>query len=88
MLEFDYKYEELYEMTLGELIDSVIARRKGLGYRVWKQAYMISWAVMGKQFPKEPEKASPELYPKKPTIKMPPNLLKKVYEKKGNMNYE
>jgi len=49
---------------------------------------MISWAVMGKNFPRDPEKASPELCPQKPRIKMPPNLLKKELEKRGNVNYE
>ena len=84
-MEFDFNYDQLYEMTVKELIDTLVAKRKGLGYRIWKQAYMISWAVMGKGFPKTPEKASPELYQisTKPRIKMPPNLLK---EHLNNMN--
>lgn len=77
LLEFDLTYDQLYEMTVKELIDTLIGRRKGIGYNFWKQAYLISWAVAGKHYPKTPEKASPELYPKKPTIKMPSNLLKK-----------
>lgn len=76
-------------MTVAELIDTLIARRKGLAYRIWKQSYMMAWAVMGKHFPKSPEKASPELYPKKPTIKMPPNLLKNHLKRmKGEIDYE
>lgn len=46
---------------------------------MWKQAYLIGFAAMnGKKYPKKPEKASPELYPKAKTIKMPENLLNKV----------
>ena len=71
-------------MTVGELVDTLVARRKGIGYRFWKQAYLISWAVTGKNFPKTPEKASPELYTeRKKTVKMPPNLLRKELEKRG-----
>lgn len=44
---------------------------------MWKEAYLISWATMGKKYPDTPEKANPELYPPKPRIKMPSNLLKK-----------
>lgn len=75
-------------MTIKELIDTLLARRKGLAYRMWKEAYLISWAVMGKNFPKTPENASPELYPPKPTIKMPDNLLKRQLEDKGEIKYE
>lgn len=89
LLEYDLVYDQLYDMTISELIDTLIAKRKGLGYKIWKESYMIAWAVMGKHFPKEPEKASPELYPKKPTIKMPSNLLKQhLKEMKGEINYE
>ena len=88
-MEYDLAYDDLYDMTVAELIDTLIARRKGLAYRMWKQSYLTAWAVMGKRFPRLPEKASPELYPKKPTIKMPPNLLKKhLKEVKGEINYE
>lgn len=62
-------------MTVKELVDTLISRRKGLAYNIWKSAYLISWATMGKNYPKTPEEASPELYPPKPRIKMPPNLL-------------
>ena len=76
-------------MTVSELIDTLLARRRGLGYRIWKQSYLTAWAVVGKHFPKEPEKASPELFPKKKTIKMPPNLLKAhLKNMKGEINYE
>lgn len=74
-------------MTVQELIDTLISRRKGLAYSLWKNAYLTSWAVMGKHYPKTPDKASPELYPLKPRIKMPINLLKQ--QGRGeNINYE
>ena len=78
-------YEEMYDMTLKELVDTLTARRKGFGYRVWKEAYFIAWACMGKNFPRSPQKASPELFneQKKKTIKMPPNLLQKELGKRG-----
>ena len=88
LLEYDFTYDQLYDMTVSELIDTLEARRRGLGYRLWKQAYMISWAVMGKHYPKTPEKASPELYKKKKTIKMPPNLLNKRMKELGDVRYE
>lgn len=75
-------------MTVSELIDTLEARRKGLGYRMWKESYLIAWAVMGKHYPKTPEKASPELYRKKKTIQMPPNLLKRQMQRLGDLNYE
>lgn len=77
LLEFDFRYSELYEMTFKELIDTLMARRKGLAYRMWKEAYLISWATMGKKYPQTPQDASPELYSPKPRIKMPEMLLRK-----------
>jgi hypothetical protein len=69
----------MYDMTISELLDTLYARRKGLGYRLWKEAYLISWATMGKKYPRTPDKASPELFngEKKKTITMPENLLNK-----------
>lgn len=89
LLEYDFTYDQLYDMTVGEMIDTLTARRKAQGYFMWKQAYLIQWAVMGKHYPRTPEKASPELYPKKKTIPMPPNLLKKhLAGMKGEIKYE
>ena len=60
-----------------------------MAYKIWKESYLIAWAVMGKNYPKTPEKASPELYPKKKTIKMPPNLLREhLNTMGGKINYE
>lgn len=73
-MEFDFTYEQLYEMTVTELINTLDSRRRGLGYRLWKQAYLIGAAFGGKKFPRDPQTASPELYPKKKTIPMPVGL--------------
>lgn len=69
---------ELYDMTIKELILSLENRRKGLAYKIWKQAYLIGVAFAGKKYPRTPEEASPELYPKKKTIPMPKGLLGKL----------
>lgn len=66
-------------MTLGELVKALENKKQGLAYELWKQAYLI---VLGTSdllrdkksratFPETPEKASPELYPPKFTIKKP-----------------
>ncbi len=66
-------------MTMSELVDTLLSRRKGLSYRLWKNAYLTSWAVMGKNYPRKPEDASPELYYRE-SIPMPdfliPDLMK------------
>lgn len=75
-------------MTVKELIDTLTAKRRAQGYAMWKQAYLIQWAILGKHFPKSPEQASPELFPKR-KIQMPPNLLKKhLARMKGEVKYE
>lgn len=63
-------------MTHYELVETLKARRKGLSYRMWKQAYLIGMATMGKKYPSTYDKANPELAPPKPRIKMPENLLR------------
>lgn len=77
LLEFDLTFNELYDMTIKELMDTLQARKRGLAYKMWKESYLISWAVMGKKYPQSPSDASPELYPPKPRIKMPEMLLRK-----------
>lgn len=78
-----YKQEELYSMTLKELRDTLRSINKGLGYTMYKQAYLIGLAFSGKNFPESPEKASPELYPPKKTYKMPDWLRKRYLKQKG-----
>ena len=73
LLEFDFKYDDLYDMTIKELIDTLVARRKGLAYRMWRQASLYGM-TFAKSFPKTPEKATPELFVKK-GIPMPDFLL-------------
>jgi len=65
-------------MTISELISTLENRQKGLAYKVWKQAYLIGVAFGGKNYPRTPQKASPELYPKPKTIPMPSGLLGKL----------
>lgn len=71
-------------MTLRELSTSLKGRRAGIGYAMWKQAVLIGSACFSKSFPKTPEEASPELYPKKVGIQMPDFLKEKYYKKGGN----
>lgn len=65
-------------MTVKELIETLENRRKGLAYRIWKQGILFGSAFGGKKYPKDPEAASPELYPKKKTIPMPEILKGKI----------
>ena len=84
LLQFDLTYEDLYKMDLKELIRTLEQRRKGLAYRLWKEAMLTGWATMGKHYPKMPEEACSELFPPKKTIKMP-NWLKDRWLKKGGV---
>ena len=84
LLKFDLKYEELYNMTLKELTKMLEQRRKGLAYKMWKQAMLTGWACMGKNYPDKPEEACKELFPPKQTIPMP-NWLKQRWLKKGGV---
>ena len=84
-------------MDMTELIKTLENRRKGLAYRVWKEANLIAVGVSDlfskknakSNFPENPEKASPELYPPKKTMKKPKCLYNtKVKLKGGLMVYE
>lgn len=81
LLKFDFNYEQLYDMTLLELRNTLINRRKGLAYTMWKQAILFG-ELFNKDFPENPEDASPELYPPKKTYKMP-EWMKEKYYKRG-----
>lgn len=82
-------------MTLKELENSLIQRRKGQAYQLWKNAYLIGESVKDlfsktgqkRIFPASPEDASPELYPPKPSIEKPKFLYGKKYTLKGGMMY-
>ena len=56
-------------MDVKELVDTLINARKGLAYRLWKQACLNKF-IMSSEFPESPEIASPELYPPPKTYKM------------------
>ena len=69
-------------MTLYELKNSLKEANAGLAYQMWKQA-VITISMLGKDAPKNPEKASPELYPPKKRYKMPEWVRKKYMKQKG-----
>ena len=79
----------MYDMTLGELIETIKHRKMGLGYELWKQAALITMGVAdllkdkkGKAiFPNTPQEASPELYPPRPSLKLNVKLNKKYNER-------
>ena len=83
LLKFDLKYEDLYKMDLNELTKTLEQRRKGLAYRMWKEAMLTSWATMGKKYPNKPEDACSELFPPKKVIKMPTWLKERLAKKGG-----
>lgn len=70
-------------MTLKELVKTLEARRKGLAYRMWKGANLISASCFSKNYPESPENACPELYPPKTSIKMPDFLINKWLKRGG-----
>lgn len=57
-------------MTLKELKDTLIQKRQGLAYEMWKLGTFITMGFAG-EYPKTPQEGSPELFPPKPSIKMP-----------------
>lgn len=69
-------------MTFKELNKTLEMRKKGQAYELWKLANLVGCAIVGKKFPNNPEEACPELYPPKPTIKMP-DFLKEKFLKRG-----
>lgn len=79
----------MYDMTLKELSDTLKHRKKGLGYELWKQAVLITMGVSDLLkdkkskaiFPNNPQDASPELYPPKPSLKININLNRKYSER-------
>ena len=88
-MELGLKHNEMYDMTLKELSDTLENRKKGLGYELWKQAGLIMLGIgdllkdkKSKEiFPKSPQEACPELYPPKPSLKLNINLNKKYNER-------
>lgn len=81
-MKFDFKLEELYDMTLKELVDSLKYRREGLGYYLWKNG-MLNQRL--KEYPNSPEDASPELFEEKKGIPMPDFLKFKFLKRTGGV---
>jgi hypothetical protein len=79
-MQLGLNLNELYDMTLYELRETLISRRKGLAYQMWKQAVLVG-RLFNKDFPQTPEDASPELYPPKKTYKMPAWMMAKYYKR-------
>ena len=74
-----YRYNELYDMTIKELRNSLEQANKGLAYVLFRDKVLMNQALVGKM-KKTPEDALPELFPPKKTYKMP-NWLLRRYEK-------
>ena len=66
-------------MTVRELIITLEQTNKGMAYRMWREATLIG--ALFNKFPKTPEEACPELYPPKPSYKMPDFLLEKAIKR-------
>lgn len=79
-----YNILDLYDMTIYELDLTFKNARKGLAYRLWKQS-TITASMFSKNPYSSPEYACPELYPPKPTIKIPQKVFSKYMRRKGVM---
>ena len=80
LVELGYLYMDLYNMTLKELEDTLLHRRQGMAYEIWRLA-SLTRSPFVKNFPSSPEQACPELYPKKEGIKMPSFLIEKAIKR-------
>ena len=81
-LQLGINYNEMYFLDLEELQNTIIERRKGLAYQIWRLASFTRHPFI-KDFPETPEDAMPELFPKKKGIPMPDFLMKKYLKRKG-----
>lgn len=79
LTKFDYHLNELYEYSVKELLFILKYKREGIAYDIWRRGSIQRAAVWGKQYPKV-EKMLPELFEKKPTVKMP-DWLRDDYQK-------
>ncbi len=80
----------MYEMSLGELENTIVKIKEGVGFKIWKIASLTRSPYIS-NFPENAEEACPELFIKKaePTIEMPNFLKNKNYKLKGGeMRYE
>lgn len=83
MLGIGYKLSELNDMTISEMLFTLTATRKGQAYLMWRNAMLISWATLGKDYPKNPEDALPELFPPKKAVQMPDWLKEEWIKQQG-----
>ena len=67
-------------MTLKELEKTLINRRQGLAYKIWRLA-SLTRSPFVKNFPNSPKEACPELYPVQKGIKMPDFLMEKAIKR-------
>ena len=80
LVELGYNYNDLYDMTLKELERTLINRRKGLAYEIWRMA-SLTRSPFTKNFPQTPKDACPELFPVQKGIKMPDFLIEKAIKR-------
>lgn len=80
LLELGYLQLDLYDMTLKELEDTLINRRKGIAYEIWRLA-SLTRSPLAKNFPNGPKEACPELFPIEKGIKMPDFLVEKAIKR-------
>lgn len=80
MLGLGYVYNDLYDMTMAEITNTLKQRKIGKAYEIWKLG-MLSQMI--EKYPDTPENACPELYPKKKTIPMPDFLKDKYLKREG-----
>lgn len=80
-MELGLKYNEMYDLDFQELQDTIVYMRKGLAKNIWRLASLTRHPYI-KNFPESPEEAFPDLFPPKPTIKMP-DFLKEKWLKRG-----
>ena len=73
-------------MSIKELLFSLKYQREGDAYYYWKIGLMTRAGVNAKNYPKNPEEASPELFEKKKSVKFPEWLLDD-YQKKLNEKF-
>lgn len=71
----------MYEMDLEELTETIVQRKQGLAYKIWRLSTFTRHPFV-KNFPETPEEACPELFPLKKGIAMPSFLKEKLAKRK------
>lgn len=68
-------------MTIKELENTLISKRKGVAYRIWRLA-TFTHSPFVSNFPSSPKEAMPEMFPIEKGIPMP-DFLKEKAMKRG-----